>query len=168
MDSETPGGLGTGKEARGAESRPQGACMLGKCLGFKAPGARTEHGWEGIMWSIPRGRSPWIWPNRLGESWSSRGLDDLTSDGRSPAGSNPAKVRPRRQSQREEGQYFAFKSSAAFREAFSNAYPDKKLPSRMTMHRLVTRFWDRSRCAPQSWLARSQQRYSRRLSKQHE
>jgi hypothetical protein len=44
MDSETPGGLGTGKEDRGAESRPQGACMLGKCLGFNAPGARTEHG----------------------------------------------------------------------------------------------------------------------------
>jgi hypothetical protein len=35
--------------------------------------------------------------------------------------------------------YFASKSFAAVREAFSNAYPDKEV-SNKTMHRLVTKF----------------------------
>jgi hypothetical protein len=37
--------------------------------------------------------------------------------------------------------YFAPKSSAAVREAFSNAYPDKEVPNK-TIHRLVTNFGD--------------------------
>jgi hypothetical protein len=36
--------------------------------------------------------------------------------------------------------YFASKSFAAFREAFSNAYPDKEVLN-TTVHRLVTTFW---------------------------
>jgi hypothetical protein len=35
--------------------------------------------------------------------------------------------------------YFASKSCAAVREAFSNAYPDKELPNK-TIHLLVTKF----------------------------
>jgi hypothetical protein len=31
-------------------------------------------------------------------------------------------------------QYFASKSSAAVREAFSNAYPDKEVPNETTIH----------------------------------
>jgi hypothetical protein len=37
--------------------------------------------------------------------------------------------------------YFASKSSAAVREAFSNAYPDKEVPNE-PVHRLVTKFRD--------------------------
>jgi hypothetical protein len=37
--------------------------------------------------------------------------------------------------------YFASKSFAAVREAFSNAYPDKEV-SKTTTKRLVTKFWD--------------------------
>jgi hypothetical protein len=37
-------------------------------------------------------------------------------------------------------QYFAPKSFAAVREAFSNAYPDKEVPNKTTVHRLVTQF----------------------------
>jgi hypothetical protein len=33
---------------------------------------------------------------------------------------------------------FASKSFAAVRETFSNAYPDKEVPSKTTVHRLVT------------------------------
>jgi hypothetical protein len=38
--------------------------------------------------------------------------------------------------------YFASKSSAAVREAFISAYPDKKVSNKTTVHRLVTRFRD--------------------------
>jgi hypothetical protein len=38
--------------------------------------------------------------------------------------------------------YFASKSFAAVREAFSNAYPDKEVPNKTTIHRLVTKFRD--------------------------
>jgi hypothetical protein len=38
--------------------------------------------------------------------------------------------------------YFASKSFAAVREAFSNAYPDKEVPNKTTVHRLVTKFRD--------------------------
>jgi hypothetical protein len=34
--------------------------------------------------------------------------------------------------------YFASKSFAAVREAFSIAYPDKEVPNKTTIHRLVT------------------------------
>jgi hypothetical protein len=36
--------------------------------------------------------------------------------------------------------YFASKSFAAIREAFSNAYPDKEVPNKSTIHWLVTKF----------------------------
>jgi hypothetical protein len=36
--------------------------------------------------------------------------------------------------------YFASKSFAAVREAFSNAYPDKEVPNKTPTHRLVTKF----------------------------
>jgi hypothetical protein len=38
--------------------------------------------------------------------------------------------------------YFESKLFAAVREAFSNAYPDMEVPSKTTVHRLVTKFWD--------------------------
>jgi hypothetical protein len=38
--------------------------------------------------------------------------------------------------------YFASKSFAAVREAFSNAYPDKEVPNKVTIQRLVTEFRD--------------------------
>jgi hypothetical protein len=38
--------------------------------------------------------------------------------------------------------YFASKSFAAVREAFSNACPDKGPPNKTTIHRLVTKFRD--------------------------
>jgi hypothetical protein len=38
--------------------------------------------------------------------------------------------------------YFASKSFSAVREAFSNAYPDKEVPNKTTVHRLVTKFRD--------------------------
>jgi hypothetical protein len=38
--------------------------------------------------------------------------------------------------------YFASKSFGAVREAFSNAYPDKEVTNKTTMHRLVTKFRD--------------------------
>jgi hypothetical protein len=38
--------------------------------------------------------------------------------------------------------YFASKSSSAVREAFSNAYPDKEVTSKTTIHRLVRTFRD--------------------------
>jgi hypothetical protein len=38
--------------------------------------------------------------------------------------------------------YFASKSFAAVREAFSNAFPDKVVANMTTVHRLVTEFWD--------------------------
>jgi hypothetical protein len=38
--------------------------------------------------------------------------------------------------------YFASKSFAAVREAFSNAYPDKKVPNKTTIHRAFTEFRD--------------------------
>jgi hypothetical protein len=38
--------------------------------------------------------------------------------------------------------YFASKSFAAVREAFSNVYPDKEVPNKTTIHRLVTKFRD--------------------------
>jgi hypothetical protein len=34
--------------------------------------------------------------------------------------------------------YFAYKSFAAVCEAFSSAYPDKEIPNKTTVHRLVT------------------------------
>jgi hypothetical protein len=37
---------------------------------------------------------------------------------------------------------FASKSFAAVREAFNNAYPDKEVPNKTTVHRLVTIFRD--------------------------
>jgi hypothetical protein len=37
---------------------------------------------------------------------------------------------------------FASKSFAAAREAFSNAYPDKEVPNKKTIHQLVTKFRD--------------------------
>jgi hypothetical protein len=36
--------------------------------------------------------------------------------------------------------YFVSKSSAAVREAFSNMYPDKEVPNKTTIHRLVIEF----------------------------
>jgi hypothetical protein len=36
--------------------------------------------------------------------------------------------------------YFTSKSFDAVREAFSNAYPDKDVPNKTTIHRLVTKF----------------------------
>jgi acyl carrier protein phosphodiesterase len=41
--------------------------------------------------------------------------------------------------------FFASKSFDAVREAFSNAYPDKELPNKTTIHRLVTTFWNTGR-----------------------
>jgi hypothetical protein len=38
--------------------------------------------------------------------------------------------------------YFALKSFAAVRELFGNAYPDKEVPNKTTVHRLVKKFWD--------------------------
>jgi hypothetical protein len=38
--------------------------------------------------------------------------------------------------------YFASKSFAAVREEFSSAYPDKEVPNKTTIQRLVTEFWD--------------------------
>jgi hypothetical protein len=38
--------------------------------------------------------------------------------------------------------YFASKSFAAVREAFINAYSDRKVPYKITIHRLVTKFRD--------------------------
>jgi hypothetical protein len=38
--------------------------------------------------------------------------------------------------------YFASKSFAAIRKAFSNAYPDKEVPNKTTIHQLVTIFRD--------------------------
>jgi hypothetical protein len=38
--------------------------------------------------------------------------------------------------------YFTSKSFAAVREAFSNAYPDKEVPNKTTVERLVTKFRD--------------------------
>jgi hypothetical protein len=37
--------------------------------------------------------------------------------------------------------YFLSKSFAAVREAFSIVYPDKDVPNKTTVHRLVTKFW---------------------------
>jgi hypothetical protein len=36
--------------------------------------------------------------------------------------------------------YFASKSFAAVREDFSSAYPDKEVPNKTTIHRMVTTF----------------------------
>jgi hypothetical protein len=36
--------------------------------------------------------------------------------------------------------YFALKSFAVVRESFSNAYPDKEVPNKTTIHRLVTKY----------------------------
>jgi hypothetical protein len=38
--------------------------------------------------------------------------------------------------------YSSSKSFAVVREAFSNAYPDKEVPNKTTVHRLVTKFRD--------------------------
>jgi hypothetical protein len=38
--------------------------------------------------------------------------------------------------------YFESKSFAAVRETFSNAYPDKEVPNKTTIHRQVTTFRD--------------------------
>jgi hypothetical protein len=38
--------------------------------------------------------------------------------------------------------YFALKSFDAVREGFINAYPDKEVPNKTTIYRLVTQFWD--------------------------
>jgi hypothetical protein len=38
--------------------------------------------------------------------------------------------------------YLASKSLAAVREVFSSAYPDKEVPNKTTIHRLVTTFRD--------------------------
>jgi hypothetical protein len=38
--------------------------------------------------------------------------------------------------------FLVLKSFASVREAFSNAYPDKKVPNKTTIHRLVTKFRD--------------------------
>jgi hypothetical protein len=37
---------------------------------------------------------------------------------------------------------FASKLLAAFREAFRNVYPDKEVPNKTTINRLVTKFRD--------------------------
>jgi hypothetical protein len=39
--------------------------------------------------------------------------------------------------------YFASKLFAAVREAFSDAYPDKEVPNKTTIHQLVTTFRDK-------------------------
>jgi hypothetical protein len=38
--------------------------------------------------------------------------------------------------------YCASKSHAAFSEAFSNVYPDKEVPNKTSIHRLLTTFLD--------------------------
>jgi hypothetical protein len=38
--------------------------------------------------------------------------------------------------------YFATESFGTVHEAFSNMYPDKKVPNKTTIHRLVTKSWD--------------------------
>jgi hypothetical protein len=38
--------------------------------------------------------------------------------------------------------YIASKLSAAVREAFSSAYPDKEVPNKTKIHRLLTKFRD--------------------------
>jgi hypothetical protein len=38
--------------------------------------------------------------------------------------------------------HFALKSFAAVREAYSNAYPDKEVRNKTTIHRLVIKFRD--------------------------
>jgi hypothetical protein len=37
--------------------------------------------------------------------------------------------------------YFASKSFATVREAFNNASPNKEVPNKTTVHRLLTTFW---------------------------
>jgi hypothetical protein len=41
--------------------------------------------------------------------------------------------------------YFALKSLATVREAFSNAHPDKEVPNKKIVHRPETKFWDTGR-----------------------
>jgi hypothetical protein len=38
--------------------------------------------------------------------------------------------------------YFGSKSYDTVREAFSNAYTDKEVPNKTTIHQVVTKFWD--------------------------
>jgi hypothetical protein len=53
--------------------------------------------------------------------------------------------------------YFELKSFAAVREAFINAYPDKEVPSKTTVHRLVRKFLDTgSVCVTSAHLATKQ------------
>jgi hypothetical protein len=48
--------------------------------------------------------------------------------------------------------YFASKSFAAVREAFSNAYPDKEVQNKTTVHQMVTKLRDTgSVCVSSSW-----------------
>jgi hypothetical protein len=47
-----------------------------------------------------------------------------------------------------------WKSSAAVREAFSNAYPDKEVPDKATVHRLVTKFRDTESVCPRKHVQR--------------
>jgi hypothetical protein len=44
--------------------------------------------------------------------------------------------------------YFASKSFAAVREPVSNVYPDKEVPNKTTIYRLVTKFRDAGRVCP--------------------
>jgi hypothetical protein len=44
--------------------------------------------------------------------------------------------------------YVASRSFAAVREEFSNAYPDKEVPNKTTVHRLVTEFRDTGSVSP--------------------
>jgi hypothetical protein len=48
--------------------------------------------------------------------------------------------------------YFASKSFAVVREAFSNVYSDNEVPNKTTIHQLVTKFLDTgSVCGKFSW-----------------
>jgi hypothetical protein len=38
--------------------------------------------------------------------------------------------------------YFSSKLFAAVREASSNAYPDKEVPNKITIYRMLTKVWD--------------------------
>jgi hypothetical protein len=105
MDFESLGGLGTGEEARGAEpleqkaygASPQGASVLGKDLGVKAPGVKIQAGItrrRNYLGGVPRESSPRKGPTSVSgeapwrQSRSLRGLGDL------PGILNPAKARP--------------------------------------------------------------------------
>jgi hypothetical protein len=100
MDSESPSGLDTGENAwvagpqeqQALGAKPQGASMLGKDPGVKAPRiagpVRSKREGEAIPGVSPAGAVL-----LEGQSWCSQSIGDLTCDGRSPGVSNSAKAR---------------------------------------------------------------------------